>query len=247
MHEPGKGRLHPGMERRIRPQRAGWMRAALARCEPFAALDDAALDAIERVSSVLKLPRRGSLYEQGSPANSLYVVVSGRVRVVRAGADNRALTVAYSLPGELLGETALSDGGGYRSTATATESVEAVQIPLRTVLSFLVEQPAFAQRMLALMVDRRIEAERRVESLLSRSVESRVAEFLVAAVDRNGVADARGVLIDVRYTHQEIADYIGSTRETVTLTLGELRRQELVTFDHRRIIVTSPAGLAKRI
>jgi CRP/FNR family transcriptional regulator, cyclic AMP receptor protein len=44
-------------------------------------------------------------------------------------------------------------------------------------------------------------------------------------------------LIGVKYTHQEIADYVGSTRETVTLTLGELRRKNLVLFDHRRIVV----------
>ena len=87
------------------------------------------------------------------------------------------------------------------------------------------------------MVDRRLEAERRVESLLSRSVESRVAEFLLEAAERHGIPETRGVLIGVRYTHQEIADYVGSTRETVTLTLGEMRRQELLCFDHRRIVI----------
>jgi CRP-like cAMP-binding protein len=97
--------------------------------------------------------------------------------------------------------------------------------------------------MLMLMVERRIQAERRVESLLSRTVESRVAEFLVDASERHGIPESRGVLIGVKYTHQEIADYVGSTRETVTLTLGDLRRRELLVFDHRRIVLTDPDAI----
>jgi CRP-like cAMP-binding protein len=248
MHQLEKGRPHgAGVDRRHRQQRSDWTRSALKRSVPFAALDEASFENLLGVCSPARFPRRGLLYEQGSVPDSLFVVASGRVRVVRAAGETRTLTVAYCLPGDLLGETALPDGQSYRGTATATEPVEAVRVPLRTVQALLVESPAFSQRILALMVERRIEAERRVESLLSRSVESRVAEFLVDAADRNGIADARGTLIGVRYTHQEIADYVGSTRETVTLTLGEMRRQQLVCFDHRRIVITRLPELTKLV
>ena len=157
------------------------------------------------------------------------------------------LTVAYRVAGDLVGETALADGQTYRATASATAPVEAIAVPFRAVLALLQENPAFAQRMLALMVERRLQAERRVESLLSRTVESRVAEFLVDAADRHGIPDSRGILISVKYTHQEIADYVGSTRETVTLTLGELKRRELLLFDHRRIVLTQAKELEKLV
>lgn len=51
----------------------------------------------------------------------------------------------------------------------------------------------------------------------------------------------------MKYTHQEIADYVGSTRETVTLTLGELKRRELLLFDHRRIVLTQAKELEKLV
>jgi CRP/FNR family cyclic AMP-dependent transcriptional regulator len=241
-----KGRPEGSVAKRRAPKpRADWLRCALRRCSAFAVLDEASLDSLSQSCTLAKFPRRGLLYQQGGTADCLFLVATGRVRVVRAAGESRALTVAYSAPGELLGETALPDGQSYRATASATEAVEAVRIPLRVVQTLLEQSPAFSQRMLALMVERRLEAERRVESLLSRSVESRVAEFLLDAVERNGVPDERGVLIAVRYTHQEIADYVGSTRETVTLTLGELRRQALLSFDHRRIVVTRQTELAK--
>jgi CRP-like cAMP-binding protein len=235
------------IERRNRQQRADWMRAAILRCGPFAALDAAVLDELVKVSSPGKFARRGVLYEQGGVADSVYVVASGRVRVVRAAGESRTLTVAYRVAGDLLGETALPDASRYRSTATATEPVEAVHLPMQSVQRLLTDHPAFAQRMIGLMIERRIEAERRVESLLSRSVESRVAEFLLDAAERHGIPEGQGVLIGVRYTHQEIADYVGSTRETVTLTLGEMRKQELLCFDHRRIVILRMSDLAKLV
>ena len=74
-----------------------------------------------------------------------------------------------------------------------------------------------------------------------------LAHDLLDAANRYGVPDSRGVLIGIKYTHQEIADYVGSTRETVTLTLGELKRRNLVLFDHRRIVVRDAEALAATI
>ena len=87
MHQLEKGRPHSAnVERRNRQQRTDWMRTALKRSAPFAALDDASFEALLGVCSPARFPRRGLLYEQGSVADSLYVVASGRVRVVRAAA-----------------------------------------------------------------------------------------------------------------------------------------------------------------
>jgi CRP-like cAMP-binding protein len=244
--EKGPLRSSAGQSRG-RAQRAAPMRAAFARCAPFSVLSGALLDDLVEACRVERFPRRGLLYEQGRAVDNLYVVVSGRVRVARAANDGRTLTVAYCVPCELLGETALPDAERHRATAMAIESVEAVRVPVGTVRILLTQSPALSQAMLGLMIERRLEAERRVESLLSRSVESRVAEFLLAAAERSAASDARGVLIGVRYTHQEIADYVGSTRETITLTLGELRKQDLLLFDHRHIIIPRLQDLAKRV
>jgi CRP-like cAMP-binding protein len=118
---------------------------------------------------------------------------------------------------------------------------------VRQVHHLLTRNPELARRLLRLMVERRLDTERRIESLLSRTVESRVAEFLLDAAQRHGIPDSRGLLIGVKYTHQEIADYVGSTRETVTLTLGDLRRKNLVLFDHRRIVVRDLEALHQAI
>lgn len=195
-------------------------------------------------SSVVKLQRKSILYAQGSPADAVFVIASGRLRISRSAAD-RTLTVAYRGGGDLVGETALLGAGVYHDAATATDGVEAISVPIDALKRLMSVEATFAERMLQLMAERRVDAERRIEGLLVRTVESRVASFIADAARRHGIPDSRGVLIGVKYTHQEIGDYVGSTRETVTLTLGELRRRGFISFDHRRVLVIDNDGLAR--
>jgi CRP-like cAMP-binding protein len=147
----------------------------------------------------------------------------------------------------VVGEIAITQRSRHVDTATALDTVDVVQIPPRCIEKLIGQNPGLARRLIELMVERRLDAERRIESLLLRTVEARVAEFLLDAANRYGVPDSRGVLIGIKYTHQEIADYVGSTRETVTLTLGELKRRNLVLFDHRRIVVRDAEALANTV
>ena len=220
---------------------------ALLKSHVFAGCERAHLAEVAALSGFQRIARRRRLYSHGEPVAGIYVVAEGRVRVVRGAGETRALTVAYRGPGDVVGEIAITQRSRHVDTATALDTVDVVQIPPRCIEKLLGQNAGLARRMIELMVERRLDAERRIESLLLRTVESRVAEFLLDAANRYGVPDSRGVLIGIKYTHQEIADYVGSTRETVTLTLGELKRRSLVLFDHRRIVVRDAEALASTI
>jgi CRP/FNR family cyclic AMP-dependent transcriptional regulator len=218
---------------------------ALRKSDVFATFERVQLGEIADNCVLLRVPRRRRIYGQGEPIAGLYVVATGRVRVVRGAGESRALTVAYRGPGEVIGEIAITQRVTHEDTSTATDPVEVVQVPMRQVQDLLARNVDVARRLLSLMVERRLDTERRIESLLSRTVESRVAEFLIDAAQRHGIPESRGLLIGVKYTHQEIADYVGSTRETVTLTLGDMKRRNLVLFDHRRIVLRDVEALAR--
>lgn len=241
-HLTGVGYAGRPSERGADPDRK--IRETLARCSLFAGLDADVLSELAAGCTLTRFARRRQVYGQQERPTALFVLVSGRVRVIRHAGDERALTVAYLGAGDIIGETALLGGDHYRDAATATDHGEAIRIPIGRVQE-LFSYPAFSTEMLRLMLERRLQAERRIESLLSRTVESRVAEFLLDAGERHGIPESRGLLIGVKYTHQEIADYVGSTRETVTLTLGDLKRRELLLFDHRRVVIIDTDALRR--
>jgi CRP-like cAMP-binding protein len=214
-------------------------RQVLLRNGVFSALGPEALGEIVRKSSLLRFAKKRALHEGGDPGQSLHVVASGRVRVLRHGESaHRVVTLGYRGPGDLVGENCVVGGGNHEDDAIAHDAVEAVRVPVRTVARLLDGHPAFCRALLAVTTMRRLELETRLQTLLTRSVESRLAEFLVEAAEEYGIPESRGVLVGVKYTHQEIASSIGATRETVTVGLGELKRRELLLVEHRRLVLT---------
>jgi CRP/FNR family transcriptional regulator, cyclic AMP receptor protein len=186
----------------------------------------------------------GPIVAQGTRADSLFVIGRGRARVERAAEGGRVVPLGYRGPGEVLGESCLGPEKTHGENATAMEETEVVRIPLAVVDELIAADPSMALAIHGLLLQRRRETEDRVESLLFRNVEGRVVEFLLKAADRWGVPSPKGTLISAPITHLEIAQSIGSTRETVTLTLGALRKEGLLDVTGRRLIVKSREALA---
>ncbi len=215
----------------------------LRRSIVFAALDEATeLRGVLARAATVKVERRRTL---GSPNDGfLYVIGSGRVRIVEPDPE-RELTLGYRGPGDILGDCQLWNPSLARE-AIVVDDVEALRIPLASIRSLLATSAPFCSALLMVVGQRRLSAESRLHALLSRTVESRVAEFLVMVAERHGIPDSRGTLVGVKFTHHEIASYVGSTRETVTLVLGDFKRRDLITTDHRRIVIRDLNGLRAR-
>jgi len=93
------------------------------------------------------------------------------------------------------------------------------------------------------LCDRRRELENTVEKLVFHDVNAKLGELLLQLADDYGVDDSRGTLVAVKITHQEMANLIGSTRETVSLTLSQFKRKKLIATEGRKIILTDREGL----
>ncbi len=186
------------------------------------------------------------LIQQGSPVDALFVIGRGRVRLERRSADGRTVPLGYRGSGDILGEAALGEATVHDESATAMEEVELIRLPMTLIHDLMSQDATLGTAVLTLLLTRQRETEERIASLLNRNVEGRLAEFLLKAADRWGVPLPQGTLISAPITHLEIAQSIGSTRETVTLTLGALRRAGILDVAGRRLIVANREALAAR-
>jgi CRP-like cAMP-binding protein len=178
----GARRLRTTEERRSR---------ILTRCRIFEALTAEVRERVLTGSALVDADRRESLCMPSDPA--IFVIGSGRVRRVRRTPE-RELTLGYYGPGDLIGEMSLVDPEARLETVVL-DYVEALRIPPRLIKMVMAEDLEFASAMHRLMGERRLLAERRIDALLTRSVESRVAEFLLDASSRHGIPDSRGILV----------------------------------------------------
>jgi CRP/FNR family cyclic AMP-dependent transcriptional regulator len=213
---------------------------------PLSSLGGESRAALLALGALERLPRRHAVAAQGEPARRFVLIGAGRVKVERRSGD-RALPLGHRGPGQMVGETALAGAAVEVASESAivVDEVTALSFPIGDLRRRLASDAALRAAVAAAIVEQQRAVEARVEGLLLQPVEARLAAFLLDAVDRWGQPHAEGRVISAPFTHAEIALLIGSTRETVTLVLGKLKREGICAFDHRRVIVHDPARLAQ--
>jgi CRP-like cAMP-binding protein len=98
-------------------------------------------------------------------------------------------------------------------------------------------------RLTKIVAQRRREVENKIEQLIFKDVNAKLAELLLRLGDEYGIEESRGILVSLKITHQEMANLIGSTRETVSLTLSQFKRRGLINTDGRKVILADRDGL----
>jgi len=180
----------------------------------------------------------------GDAGGSVFFVLSGRIKMSRVTRDGKELTLAYRGPGEIVGELCLVDGGPREEMAETMEASLMAEIPREDFWRLVERHPAMGAQMTRTLCLRRRELERKVEDLVFKDVNAKLSELLLDLGQEYGVDDPRGILVAIKITHQEMANLIGSTRETVSLTLSQFKRNKLITTEGRKIIITDREGLA---
>src|SRR6185312_4812974 len=98
-------------------------------------------------------------------------------------------------------------------------------------------------RLTKIVAQRRREVENKIEQLIFKDVNAKLAELLLRLAAEYGIEDARGILVALKITHQEMANLIGSTRETVSLTLSQFKRRRLIATEGRKVIISDTEAL----
>jgi CRP/FNR family cyclic AMP-dependent transcriptional regulator len=196
----------------------------------------------ERVE-LREIRRREVIYLPGDPGKSLFFVNGGRVKISKVTRDGKALTLAYCGPSEIFGETCLVDGGPREEMAEAMENAMITELERGDFEKLLQTHSHLGLQMTRLLARRRRDIENKLETLVFRDVTSKLAELLLNLADEYGVDDARGTLIALKITHQELANLIGSTRETVSLTLSQFKKKNLICTEGRKIIISDAESL----
>jgi CRP-like cAMP-binding protein len=215
----------------------------ILRRSPFAPLTGSSRGAVLELARVDRFPRHQRLTEQGEPSQTLFLLGAGRVKIERVAGEH-VVPLGHRGPGQLVGETACTGSIIAMDTASVVDEVEAVTLPLDAFLGLLVADPQVRSAMTAALAQQHLATEDRLASLLLQGVEARLVGFLLDAVQRWGKQHSGGETITASFTHADVALLIGSTRETVTLLLGKLKRSGLIAFDRRRVIIPDRGALA---
>jgi CRP/FNR family cyclic AMP-dependent transcriptional regulator len=186
---------------------------------------------------------RQVIYLPGDRAHGVHFLTTGRIKISKVTRDGKELTLAYRNEGDFFGEPCLLDGGPREEMAEAMDASVTVEIPRDMLDDLLRRDGTAAYKFARALIVRRKDLETRVEQLIFKDVGAKLAELLLSLGQEHGISDERGIVVGLKITHQEMANLIGSTRETVSLTLSQFKRKGLIQTDGRRVILADLEGL----
>jgi len=211
-----------------------------------ALLAEAGPEVLARLSERVEMRevrRREVVYLPGDASKSIFFVCGGRVKICKVTRDGKSLTLGYCGPSEMFGETCLVGVGARTEMAEAVETALLAEIEGHDFERIMATHASLAVGVARHVIARRHDLENKLEALVFRDVSAKLAEQLIKLADEYGVDDARGKLVAMKITHQELANLIGSTRETVSLTLSQFKRKQYIVTDGRKVILADLSGL----
>jgi CRP/FNR family transcriptional regulator len=190
-----------------------------------AALESHELSALEALAQQTSFAPKETLFLQDHPANDVYNVTEGVVRLYKLLPDGRRQIVGFALPGDFLG-LAMADLYGF--CADAIESVTACRFSREAFSSFLNDKPHLLRRLHAFATHELSLAQDHMVALGRRTADEKIAFFLIGL--RNRWARLTGASVTVRLPmgRQDIADFLGLTIETVSRTLSRFAREKAI-------------------
>jgi CRP-like cAMP-binding protein len=204
------------------------LKELLSRSPLFAELAPHEIETIGRAAEVREFARDEVIFAMQEPADGLYVLASGRVKVAVSSSGGKELILATLGPGQFFGEMALLDDEPRSASVVAQLPTTAYRIRRQDFERLLDAHPPIARKLLREMSLRLRRANAQMESLVSLDVVGRLARFFIDLARQHGQILGNGWVAVRRPTHQDIANSIGTSRETVTRLMADLESRELV-------------------
>lgn len=217
----------------------------LRHCDLLDGLPDADVRKLSRMCDLCVRDFGVTLYDAGDVGHDLFIVESGAVKLSRISADGREVNVGILGPGEMFGEGALCGDPRRVDRATTIEESVLCAIGVGPFEEFLLSHPQLAVRVTRLVGERLRRVESRMQDILFHDVRTRLLRTVTRLATKFGEDVPEGRRIGLRLTQTDLAQLIGSTRETTSTIFNELRREGLLDSEDHNVIVCDPQRLAR--
>lgn len=211
----------------------------------FCNLPQAALQRLSAITSPSSYPKGATLFVEGQAGRGVFILCTGRVKLSTSSVDGKTLIVRIAEPGEVLGLPATVTGKAYELTADVIEPTQANFVSRNDFLNFLREHGEVSLRVAQQLGETYHAAVAEMRSIgLSHSAGQKLARFVLdwCASHGDGKAEVRAKLT---LTHEEIAQMIGASRETVTRLFGDFKKKQMLQIRGSTLILRNQADLEK--
>lgn len=196
------------------------------------------LSELAALSQIEHIQRNTPIYHKGSPSNQLYLLLRGSVKICSFSEDGREIIKDMLSPVTLFGDLGLVGEKERQENAfSMQEDIQVLRMPNDAFRRLIRRHPALSMDIVDWLGTRLRRTEARLEALMFKDARERIIDFLKDSAEQQGKKIGFELLIKHSMTQQDIANYTGTSRQTVTSVLNELRKSNLIYFNRRSILI----------
>jgi CRP-like cAMP-binding protein len=203
----------------------------------FSELSDPDVATLERVATRRRYPKDTVVFFENEEGDFFFMILEGRIKVTILGDDGREIILSVLGAGDFFGEMALLDNEPRSATAIAIEESELLSLHRTDFQNVIADNRAIMSTLIRILTARLRRANHQISTLALLDVYGRVARVMLDMAREEGKRLKDGRIAFRRATHQEIANRIGTTRETVTRMLKDLERHGLIRVEGKEIVL----------
>ena len=213
----------------------------------YAALSDRTLDTLERISHTTAFPEGSLIFVEGQSPRGVFILVQGRVKLMSTNRDGKTFIMKIAQPGEILGLQAIVTGSAYELTVETLQPSQLAFVSRADFLLFLKQHADACLHMAQQLSNDCQSAYEVIRSIgLSQSVTEKLARLLLQwSVD--GRLSEGAIRLKLALTHEEIGQLIGTSRETVTRILGDLKKRCVLEVKGATLVIRNKAALERLV
>jgi len=219
----------------------------LARSGVFQGVSPEAAEPVAEELERFDLPRGSIVFNEGEPGDTLFIILEGKVKIVRRAPDGRENVLSVMGPSDQFGELSIFDPGPRTATATALTDVSLAKMSRQALLPWIAAHPEIGVQLLQVLARRLRRTNDTVADLIFTDVPGRVAKSLLGMADRFGARDEKGLLrVTHDLTQEELAQLVGASRETVNKALADFAHRGWLRLEGKTVLVLDEDRLRRR-
>jgi CRP-like cAMP-binding protein len=211
----------------------------------FKEVESPELDTMNAVKACAAYKKGEVIFAEGSSPMGLYCVHTGKVKVYKTGEEGRHQIVRFAKEGDVVGYRSLVSGEKYNLSAAAIDDTTICMIPKDTFFGMLGKGGNFTMEVIHLLSGQLKQAEDRLVHLAQKPVRERLAETLLILRNVYGTENGENSALNVKLSRDELAAVVGTATETLVRTIADLKRENLIATDKKKIRIIDLDGLIK--
>lgn len=218
----------------------------LSRAGIFQGVDpDAVINLISQMQTE-SFPRGTTIFDEGEPGDTLYIIIEGKVKLARHAPDGRENLLSVMGPSDMFGELSIFDPGPRTSSAVCVTEVTCASMDSQMLRTWIDSHPEISQQLLRVLARRLRRTNASLADLIFTDVPGRVAKTLLQLANRFGTHEGGALRVNHDLTQEEIAQLVGASRETVNKALATFAHRGWIRLEGKSVLIVDTEHLARR-